>query len=128
MGKITRSWIIFKNSLTILKANKKLLLFPVLSTGFIVLLAILIFSSVFAAGFFVPNESAEKLSATTQQSSVQTNAPAVNPAESKVESFSRPVEIILLFAAYFVSVFMATFFNTAFYSEILHGLKWSRSR
>jgi Family of unknown function (DUF6159) len=114
--RIQRSWKIFNNSLNVLANNKKLVLFPILSTIFLIVIVMLIFGGV--ASFFLMNpEAGEQL---TQ--SVQSTRESSGGQEDNAFNI---LHIIILFAAYFVSIFMATFFNVAFYSEIIHGLRGS---
>lgn len=107
-ARIARSWSIFKNSLSVLRCNKKLIVFPLLTSGFVIMLALLIFSGVFAAMLADPQFGA-KLS-------------RMGDSSQNAHYALQTWHVVVMFAAYFVSIFLATFFNVAFYSEIIHGL------
>ena len=137
-ARIVRSWMIFKNSLSVLKRNKKLLVFPLLSAGFVIMIALLIFSGIFAVVVANPQlvEKMGKTARASQQQTAFSKVFASNPdAPQTVERSGQVGEpsdtqqyallagkLVVLFIAYFISVFLATFFNVAFYSEIIHGL------
>jgi hypothetical protein len=127
--RISRSWRIFKNSLAVLSQNKKLVIFPILSTTFLVAIALIIFGS--AASFFMLNENAGMhLQNLTERRQVKTHAVSTASAsqtEAEADNQETITEkaggIAVLFVAYFISIFLATFFNVAFFSEIFHGLQ-----
>jgi hypothetical protein len=162
-ARIARSWMIFKNSLSVLNCNKKLLIFPLLSACFVIMIALLIFSGIFAVVIANPKIienfngcSSEQAAfskttpipaaaSTCEGSSKLSESPntqtflgyftallATRPAgaeSSKVNASPDAPQyaahifgVTILFIAYFISVFLATFFNVAFYSEIIHGL------
>lgn len=132
-ARIARSWMIFKNSLSVLNCNKKLLVFPLLSACFLIMIALLIFSGIFAVVIANPKIIKNFNGCSSEQAifskTTQAPAAAVSPESDKRNDASdvpqyaiHVFEIIILFIAYFVSVFLATFFNVAFYSEIIHGL------
>jgi hypothetical protein len=132
-ARIARSWSIFKNSLLVLRSNKKLIVFPMLTSGFVIAIVLLVFSGIFAVASSPQFDN--KLSKMSESSNGQKSFfkllwaaanPQANEESSKADELSPNVQyawlIILLFMAYFVSIFMATFFNVAFYSEIINGL------
>lgn len=106
-ARISRSWRIFKNSLSVLSSHKKLMVFPLLSAIFVIAIVMLIFGGIFATAIFSPETGAQLSKMNEPETAQQT---------------MQVWEIIVLFVAYFISVFCATFFNVAFYSEIIHGL------
>jgi len=122
MNKFQRSWLLFKSSITVILHNKILLVFPVLTVC--LTLPIL--------GFFIApiafQQTGYRLSqpehwkAVGQSLGVE-NTSTRNGHRTSVSFQPKPVVIICTTAVYFVSMFLATFFNVAFYSEILAALK-----
>jgi hypothetical protein len=117
MGRFTRSWLLFKTSLSVVSNNRELLLFPIVTA----LLMIVIFLFFLAPVALMPTGYS-----LTQVEHWQTigNRIGVEVAAGDSEknfTFSTPAMAYLVFL-YLASMFLATFFNVAFYNEILAAL------
>lgn len=127
MGKIGNSWSLLKSSLAVIGGNKKLLLFPAMTT--LLSVGILLF-------FIAPvalqstghryNDSAHWKSVastvfTEQSMKDAAAAPAGEKRDQQLE-FTGKANVYLALI-YFASMFLATFFNTAFCHEILGALR-----
>lgn len=114
MGKFERSWQLLKCSLGVMGSHRKLLVFPVivsLLTGLIVLC------------FLVPLAYWDTGHAFTEAAHWKALASHWATWEGGPENFRlRPLAYALLAAVYLGSMFLATFFNVAFYHEILNAL------
>src|SRR5262249_5955496 len=121
MSKFQRSWILFKSSVFIIARNKKLLLFPILTvvlTFFILL-------------FFVTPVALQKTGygysqfqhwkAVGQTIFVETSSTGKDGTSERLQL--RPRGVVYGVIMYFLSMFLATFFNVAFYHQILGALK-----
>ncbi len=117
-GRFKRSWLLFKSSVSVIARNKKLLVFPVVI--FILTSAIILF---FLAPPLLRPTGHPYLSAEHWQTishSLFTHSDAAGQGRSEV--VFTPGAIAYLVFLYFVSMFFATFFNVAFYHEILAAL------
>ncbi len=104
MDKIRRSWVLVKASWSVLKADKELALFPVVS-GILVAIAI----AIIAGGFMlVTGEGAREVADRFDDSSNQSWSVG---------------DLVTLFLIYFVSVLIATFFNAALIGATLKRLR-----
>jgi hypothetical protein len=117
MGRFTRSWLLFKTSLSVVSNNRELLLFPIVTA----LLMIVIFLFFLAPVALMPTGYS-----LTQVEHWQTigNRIGVEVAAGDSEknfTFSTPALAYLVFL-YLASMFLGTFFNVAFYNEILAAL------
>ena len=117
MGRFTRSWLLFKTSLSVVANNRELLLFPIVTA----LLMIVIFLFFLAPVALMPTGYS-----LTQVEHWQTigNRIGVEVAAGDSEknfTFSTPALAYLVFL-YLASMFLGTFFNVAFYNEILAAL------
>ncbi len=119
-ARLETSWQLLQRSLQVLRSNPRLLLFPVVATGCAIVLAIFFFVPVIALGVALGGMHAGHW------------APFVHKVNGAV---MYPYWALL----YLVSMFVATFFNVAFYHEILrafagepvslaNGLRFARSR
>lgn len=97
-GRFSRSWQIFKSSITVLNQNKKLLVFPLLSS-----VAALIVMASFAATYFW----------------WEINSNATSSDEASI------VDLMILFAAYLVLYGVIFFFNTALIAAVAKYLDGS---
>ncbi len=114
MSRFERSWALFTRSLTVINQQKRLLLFPLIAG---------VFSSLIILCFFTP------FVVTPTGHGVLTPEHWENAASHLVEMGKdqghhnlKPLGYGLMGAIYFVSIFLATFFNVAFYHEILQAL------
>ena len=115
MNRFGRSWLLFRSSLLVIVRNKELLVFPIFIS--IATAVILLF---FLAPAALWRTGHSCLSAAHWQALwgvffEKTNAGSHQTAYS-------PLGIAYLVFLYFVSMFVATFFNVAFYNEILAAL------
>ncbi len=119
MSKFKRSWLLFKSSISILAQNKQLLLFPVvifLASSVIVLFFIapaVLWPTGFSYGSIEHWKAIGNMFFTVSASSTGTHAVHFNYS---------PTVVAYLVFLYFVSMFLATFFDVAFYNEILAAL------
>ena len=120
MGKFKTSFELFKRSLGVIKKNKKLLLFPVIESVFIIIIGIFFISPVFLwdSGYSVSDsqhwqalsEHVVKIFAENQASKTMTGV---------ITNEKWYAWCILIYLA---SMFVTTFFSVAFYNEIINGL------
>lgn len=104
MGKIGRSWGLVKSSWAVLKSDKELALFPVISA---ILVAIAI--AAMAGGFMlVTGEGAREVAGRFDQNSNRSWSVG---------------DLVALFLVYFVTVLIATFFNAALAGATLKRLR-----
>ncbi len=111
VNRISRSWEIFKTSYALIMGQKKLLIFPAVSFVCTIVLAVLILGT----GWGILEASGIDIVAMMDKAS-----------QSSGEDVSQKTEVIgfIAFAlVYFCSVFIASFFSTAFYSQIMVGLR-----
>ena len=116
MNRFERSWSLFKSSLNVILRNKELLIFPI----FISAATLVIFLFFFAPAVLWPTGfsyfSAEHWHALADKY-FRSFGTEKNPHFS-LSPFAGAYIAFL----YFVSMFVATFFNVAFYNEILEAL------
>src|SRR5262249_47237471 len=119
MGKFTRSWLLFKSSLSVIAQNKQLLLFPIV----ISVLSVVIILFFVAPALFWPT-GYSYTSAEHWQAIGNTffTTSANLSGRSTVHFTGSPAATAYVVLVYFVSMFLATFFNVAFYNEILAAL------
>lgn len=111
MRKLTRSWRIFRKSLTLIGKEKKLLIFPVLSACAMLLLFILIIAGVVGLAVLAGGTTPEGVEAAFADSGTEGGNPALNAV------------VFAIFAlVYLFCMTVANFCNTAFFSEIIRGL------
>ena len=139
MTKFMQSWQLFKASINVTLTHRKLLWFPIVTTVFTALIAFFFLSAMALpvvfhhTGYHIYQK--EHWAALEQYYSAQAHAaaqahPAVNtpngvPAQiAQYFSAQRGLnwESVGIAVIYFVSMFLATFFNVAFYSEIISAL------
>ncbi len=129
MSKFQRSWLLFKASVSIVARHRKLLVFPVVT---------LLLTAVVLGFFLVPialqrtgygfgqpeHWTAVGRSVFSGTSGSIDATPGGADANGYQASFQlKPLGVLYCAAAYFLSMFLATFFNVAFYHEILAALK-----
>lgn len=104
MGKIKRSWGLVKSSWSVLRSDKELLLFPVLS-AIVVAIAI----AVIAGGYMlITGDGAQEIADRFSEGS---------------NSSLTVADLVTLFLLYFVTVVIATFFNAALAGATLKRLR-----
>lgn len=117
MSKFRRSWLLLKSSLSIIARNKPLLVFPILV--FTLMCVIVLF---FLAPMILQPTGHSYLQAEHWQAlgnSLFTHSDGDN---LRSEIGFTPLALAYLAFLYFVSMFFATYFNVAFYHEILAAL------
>jgi len=119
MNKFKRSWVLFKSSLAIMAKNKQLLVFPMVIFTFTVLIVLFFLAPVVLR----PTGYSILTSQHWQAISHSLFTHAVDEHGNSVESGLTPAAMAYLAFMYFVSMFIATFFNVAFYHEIIAALK-----
>ena len=144
-GKIARSWMILKSSITILRANKKLLLFPVIATLLTCVVALVFIApialqdtgynyrshehwhTVFARTFGNRSQFDRQGAESDMGDSGTHRVSGQRMLGHRPTHHHRHWKLLnkktwpCVAAIYFVSMFLATFFNVAFYHEILRG-------
>lgn len=114
MTRFKRSWILFVRSLSVMKQNKKLLWFPLISSAFVCLIVLF---------FLLPLAFWDTGYSLTEAAHWRT----IGDHFMVMGEQNNPTGMTLLGLAcagviYFMSIILATFFNVAFYNEILHAL------
>jgi hypothetical protein len=116
MNRIERSWHLFKSSLMVIIRNKQLLIFPIVTSIATVIIWLFFFApaALYPTGHsYLSGEHWQTLGAKYFRSTGSGNH----------EHFSlSPIAAAYCALIYFVSMFVATFFNVAFYNEILAAL------
>ena len=116
MNRFERSWLLFRSSLMVIVRNKQLLVFPI----FISLATAVIVLFFFAPAALWPTGhsyfSSEHWSALFDRYFTKTGSNGPHDLTAS------PVAIAYFVFLYMVSMFTATFFNVAFYNEILAAL------
>jgi hypothetical protein len=115
-GKFQRSWRLFQTTLSVIRRQPKLLAFPAVSS-----FCVLFIIAFFLGGFALqstghPLDSAEHWKAVARSL-------GTSDAGARHHFEFNGVGAILMAAIYLVSMFLATFFNVAFYHEILAALR-----
>ena len=124
MGRLQRSWSILKSSFSILGNNKTLLFFPIIN--FIIVLFICSLFILPAGYYFYDKYESGAGSETTIAA-----APAgQNVAQAKVQYNDKEADFemtttdwVIWVALYIFSIFVATYLNVAFYTEILKAIR-----
>ena len=119
MSKFRRSWLLFKSSLSIIGRNKQLLVFPVLIFTLTCVIVLFFLAPVLLRPTGYSFTQAEHWEAIGNSLFTHADAPAEGQG---AEIGFTPVAIAYLVFLYFVAMFLATFFNVAFYNEILAAL------
>jgi len=140
--KLQHSWQIFKASIALTLRHRKLLWFPFLTTLFTLVIA-LFFISAIALPLVMTHTGyrwnqkehwktlMQDYNIATQHQPASnhtvntTGAPATVPPQTATASamaFFLPANVVYLIPLYFLSMFLATFFNVAYYSEIIAAL------
>ena len=112
MGRIKTSLELFESSWSVMKKNKTLLFFPVIVLVFILMIMIFFLSSVVLldTGDMLP----EIINAR--------NWPGMADRVTFLTANYKLAFSVIGAGVYLIAVFLATFFNVAFYNEILHAL------
>ena len=124
MNKFKRSWLLFKTSIAVIQQNKRLLVFPILTLGFTFLILLFFITPVVfqPTGYHVNQPEHWKAVGGMFFVEQTTATPGGGEASSTTVSL-KPAGMVGAVLVYFVSMLLATFFNVAFYSEIIGALK-----
>src|SRR4051812_19687787 len=129
MNKLQRSWILFKCSVSVVLQNKALLVFPILS--FVCTLVILSFVVTPLAfqrtGYKLSQvEHWKAVSETLVVAKTTENEQPTGIHRSRSRSGDltlKPMAVGVGAVVYLISMFLATFFNVAFFHQILQALR-----
>ncbi|EEF57984.1 DUF6159 family protein [Pedosphaera parvula] len=124
MEKFRRSWELFKSSLYVMQQNKKLLVFPILTATFTIIITMLFILPVAfqPTGYsYTSGEHWGKVVNTIYDTGSMAHS-GNHYGRYQALSGVKPLGVAYFAAMYFVSMFCATFFNVAFYSQILSAL------
>jgi hypothetical protein len=132
MNRFQRSWQLLKSSMAVMGREKKLLLFPILTTICTIIIAGLFLVPVAfqptghaytsaqhweTVGHRIFQETPRETTTVTQD----TEALRMTGHQQREGGF-RPLALAYFAVIYLASMFVATFFNVAFYSQILRAL------
>ncbi len=120
MNKFQRSWLLLKSSLSIIASNKQLLVFPIVIFSLSVAIALFFLAPALLQPTGYSYTQPEHWKAISH-SLFRPSNDAVVQYRSQQFGFT-PAAVAYLALLYLVSMFSATFFNVAFYSEILAAL------
>ena len=126
MSKFTRSWLLFKSSISVIARNKELLVFPIVISvlSLIIILFFVAPVALWPTGHaYTSFEHWQTVGNMffTISDNVSHAGRATYVSHSSGITYS-PAAVAYLVLLYFVSMFLATFFNVAFYNEILAAL------
>ena len=115
MGRLERSWGIFRKSLALMNQERKLLIFPILSFLAGLLLVLLIIAGITGiVWFFLQNP---------ELAGSATGAFAEGGAEDEPSGLFTVVCFVVFAVLYLVTMLLTNFFSVAFFSEIMRGLR-----
>src|SRR5438309_7712279 len=117
MNKLQRSWLLMKSSLSVIGRNKELLVFPMVIFACTVVIVLFFLAPPVLRPTGYSYTSAEHWQAISHSLFKQ----SADAAGGRGVVFT-PAAIAYLAFLYFVAMFIATFFNVAFYHEILAAL------
>ena len=136
LSKFQRSWLLFKSSLTIIDRNKQLLIFPIVIFSLTIVIVLFFLAPAVLRPTGFSYTQAEHWQAINH--SLFSETPDAGSGGDHHISVTPGATAYLIFL-YFISMFFATYFNVAFYHEILaalrgqpvlisRGLKFARTR
>ncbi len=123
-GKFQLSWRLFQTTLSVIRRQPKLLAFPAVSS-----LCVLFILAFFLGGFALQStgyalNSAEHWKAVAHSlGSFDVGAAGSPDSGARRQSDFNGIGAVVMAVLYLVSMFLATFFNVAFYHEILAALR-----
>lgn len=125
MGRLQRSWSILKSSFSILGSNKTLLFFPIIN--FIIVLFICSLFILPAGYYFYDkyesDSGSEKTIAAAPASSQNAVQAKVEYNDNEGDFKMTATDWIIWVSLYIFSIFVATYLNVAFYTEILKAIR-----
>lgn len=116
LSKLARSWQLLTRSLAVIVQHKKLLLFPLISTGCAIVMTLFFLAPAFfyPTGFpMMTGEHWQEMMRVVGIAPQPDGGPAIDPTT---------VFYVYGSVIYLASMFIATFFNVAYYSEIMKAL------
>jgi hypothetical protein len=119
MSKFQRSWQLFKSSLVIMAKNKQLLVFPIVVFFFTILILLFFLAPVALRPTGYSITTAQHWQVISHSLFTQTT----DARGHVVQTSLTPTAMGYLAFMYLVSMIFATFFNVAFYHEILAALR-----
>jgi len=119
IGKFQRSWLLLKSSLSVISANKQLLVFPIVIFSLTIVIGLFFLAPAVLRPTGYSYAQPEHWQAIYH--SLFTQSPDPAGREASQVAFT-PGAVAYLALLYLVSMFFATFFNVAFYNEILAAL------
>ncbi len=130
MSRFQRSWELFKCSLAVMRRDPQLLIFPIVTSAFTILVALLF---LFPVAF---QPTGHSYASAAHWQTVAHRVGIVSGDRNSAEAEERPYvpgrptvfapgkPMLAYFAVmYFTSMLCATFFNVAFYKQIMNGLR-----
>ena len=120
MGRLKTSFDLFNRSFTVIKQNKKLLLFPMVEFVFIIIIGIFFLSPAlfWNSGYSVTDAHHWKALGVHMMQIAEKN----HTEKTIIGIISNDKWYAWCILFYLISMFTATFFNVAFYNEIINGL------
>jgi len=119
IGKFQRSWLLLKSSLSIIASNKQLLVFPIVIFSLTVVIVLFFLAPAVLRPTGYSYTQPEHWQAISH--SLFTRSEDAAGQHTSEYGFT-PAAVAYLALLYFVAMFFATFFNVAFYHEILAAL------
>src|ERR1043166_3787296 len=119
MSKFQRSWMLFKSSVSVIARNKQLLVFPIVIFVCTVVIVLFFLAPPLLRPTGYPYLPAQHWQAIYHSIFTQS---ANSGGQGGSQMAFPPAAAAYLVFLYFVSMFIATFFNVAFYHEILAAL------
>src|SRR5437868_8924765 len=124
MEKLKRSWLLFKSSVHVIAQNKTLLVFPILSFCLTALIIIFFLTPVTFMKTGYRYDQFEHWKAVGQTFFTTHDViKDVGDPHTSSELKWKPMGLILTAALYLLCMFLATFFNVAFFHQILSALR-----
>src|SRR4051812_28691436 len=124
MNKLRRSWILFKCSVSVVLKNKKLLVFPILSfVCTLVILAFVVTPVAFQRTGYRLGQGKHWKAVGQSLFIAKTVATGGDGASSSTKLTPKPLAVAIGASVYMLSMFLATFFNVAFFHQILQALR-----
>jgi len=124
MSRFQRSWALFKQSFKVIGGNKKLLVFPVIITFFSLIIILFFVLPVVFQDTGSAYDTAQHWKTIGGQWVVESKH-GIGANDASTLSLT-PLAYFAFFIIYLVSMFLATFFNVAFYNEILNALNGNK--
>src|SRR5581483_5880547 len=124
MSRFTRSWLLFKSSISVIARNKELLVFPIVISvlSLIIILFFVAPVALWPTGHAYTSLEHWQTIGSTFFTVTDSMSHAGRAYTSHTNVTYSPAAVAYLVLLYLVSMFLATFFNVAFYNEILAAL------